>query len=103
MKKRWFQCVTALCVLFGAASFAFFGHCEIPCGIYDDEMRIKMMAEHITTLEKSMKEIMALSKAPAINYNQIVRWVMNKETHATEFQGIVTQYFMTQRIRPRYP
>ncbi|MDY6953871.1 MAG: superoxide dismutase [Ni], partial [Thermodesulfobacteriota bacterium] len=32
-------------------------HCEIPCGIYDDQMRIDMIAEHITTIEKSMKQI----------------------------------------------
>ncbi|MEN8690372.1 MAG: superoxide dismutase [Ni], partial [Desulfobacterales bacterium] len=33
------------------------------------------------------------------NANQLVRWVMNKEKHATELQEIVTQYFMTQRIK----
>jgi nickel superoxide dismutase len=31
--------------------------CEIPCGIYDDEMRINMIAEHITTIEKSVKKL----------------------------------------------
>jgi nickel superoxide dismutase len=29
-----------------------------------------------------------------------VRWVNNKEHHANEIQHIVTQYFMTQRIKP---
>ena len=38
-----------------------FAHCEIPCGIYDDEMRIKMLAEHVTTIEKSMAQIQELS------------------------------------------
>ncbi len=75
-------------------------HCEIPCGIYDDQMRADHIAEHITTIEKSMNQIMALSKEDPINYNQLVRWINNKEIHANELQEIVTQYFMTQRIKP---
>jgi len=74
-------------------------HCEVPCGIYDDEMRIGMLAEHITTVEKAMKQVAELSKAPAKNHNQISRWIANKESHATEIQKIVTQYFLTQRIK----
>ena len=73
-------------------------HCEIPCGIYDDEMRITMIAEHITTIEKAMKFIIDLEGHKPINHNQIVRWVMNKDQHANEIQHIVAQYFMTQRI-----
>ena len=30
-------------------------HCEIPCGIYGDSVRIALIYEHITTVEKSMK------------------------------------------------
>ncbi len=75
-------------------------HCEIPCGIYGDSMRLDMIAEHITTLEKSMQQITALSKEGEKNYNQIVRWVSNKEDHANKIQEIVSQYFLTQRIKP---
>ncbi|MDJ0720034.1 MAG: superoxide dismutase [Ni] [Desulfobacterales bacterium] len=75
-------------------------HCEIPCGIYDDRARAALIAEHIGTIEKSTKQILELQKSDRVNYNQLVRWVMNKETHATEIQTIVTQYFMTQRIKP---
>jgi nickel superoxide dismutase len=58
-----------------------------------------MMAEHVITIEKSMKQIQKLEAGKAIDYNQLIRWVMNKENHANEFQEIVTQYFMTQRIK----
>ncbi len=75
-------------------------HCEIPCGIYDDEMRIKMINEHIDTIEKSMKQITELATEPGHHANQLTRWVMNKEHHADELQEIVSQYFMTQRIKP---
>ena len=77
-----------------------FAHCQIPCGIYGDQMRIMMIKEHITTVEKSMKMINELSDAEKINYNQLVRWVNNKEHHAQEIQDIVTAYFLTQRIKP---
>lgn len=73
-------------------------HCEIPCGIYDDGLRLTLIQEHITTIEKSMNEIKKLEGVD--NSNQLVRWIMNKEDHANELQHIVTQYFMTQRIKP---
>lgn len=75
-------------------------HCEIPCGIYGDEMRFDMISEHITTIEKSMKMIEAQTKEMQIDHNQLVRWINNKENHANEIQNIVCQYFMTQRIKP---
>lgn len=72
-------------------------HCEIPCGIYDDALRMNLILEHATTIEKSMNKINELEKSG--NSNQLVRWVSNKEQHANELQEIVTQYFMTQRIK----
>ena len=75
-------------------------HCEVPCGIYDDEARIAMLAEHATTIAKAMGQIEALTSADEMNSNQIVRWINTKEKHATEVQQIVSQYFMTQRIKP---
>ena len=77
-----------------------FPHCEIPCGIYDDAMRIKMMEEHIRTIEKSMNQIHQIQNAATVNNNQLVRWIANKEHHADQLSDIVTQYFMTQRISP---
>ncbi len=97
MYRYIMQCSTllAIVVFFTATAWS---HCEIPCGIYDDKMRITMLEEHITTMEKSMGRIMDLEKEN--NSNQLIRWVMNKEDHAEQFQYIVTQYFMTQRIKP---
>ncbi|MDQ7824519.1 MAG: superoxide dismutase [Ni] [Candidatus Eremiobacteraeota bacterium] len=77
-----------------------FAHCEIPCGIYDDENTFIKMEEHLTTIEKSINEIIRLSGEKDLNYNQMVRWIMNKEHHADEFQHSVSQYFLTQRVKP---
>ena len=75
-------------------------HCEIPCGIYGDETRFTMMREDIATIEKSMKQIVELSKQAGPNQNQIVRWVQNKEYHADKIRDVATQYFMAQRVKP---
>lgn len=77
-----------------------FPHCEVPCGIYNDEMRFEMILEHIKTIEKAIHEIEHLSKEQPLNFNQIVRWITNKEKHAEELQHIISQYFLTQRITP---
>lgn len=83
-------------------------HCEMPCGIYGDEIRFYIIEEHIATIEKSMNMIVELSqdedegeeKEEETNYNQLVRWINNKEQHADYIQDIVSQYFMTQRVKP---
>jgi nickel superoxide dismutase len=77
-----------------------YSHCQIPCGIYGDPQRFDMIAENITTVEKSMKQIIELSQENKPNMNQIVRWVQNKEEHADDIGHIVTFYFMAQRIKP---
>lgn len=78
-------------------------HCQIPCGIYDDPTRAVLMAEHITTLEKSMKEIVRLSAETTPDISQIARWTANKEVHAEKLNEIITAYFMAQRIKPADP
>lgn len=98
MKKIFLHAVIFMLIL--AWTRCAYAHCEIPCGIYDDEMRVMMIAENITTIEKSMNMIVALSKEKDTNYNQLVRWINNKEQHADYIQDIVSQYFMTQRVKP---
>ena len=97
IRKR-IAAVSILAVVAILASIAY-SHCQIPCGIYDDEARFGAITEHITTIEKSMKEIERLSAEPKPNMNQIVRWVNNKELHADELSEIVTYYFMAQRVK----
>jgi len=74
-------------------------HCEVPCGIYGDSLRVLLIKEHIKTVEKAMMKIQELSNDPEPNYNQLIRWVMNKESHAEKIQHIVSQYFLHQRIK----
>ena len=87
--------ILSITVLAGVA----WGHCQIPCGIYDDEARFSQMREHITTLEKSINQINELSQAGNLNHNQITRWIINKEEHADAMTEILTEYFLIQRIK----
>ena len=101
MKNRIRKRIVAVSILATVAILASmaYSHCQIPCGIYNDQMRFDTIAEHITTIEKSMKLITELSGQDKPNMNQIVRWVRNKEQHADEISHIVSYYFMAQRVK----
>ncbi len=102
MKTMMKGCLGAMLIVLLAVGLSF-AHCQIPCGIYDDEARIGEIREHITTIERSMNQIQALQKnikaADVHDYNQMIRWVNNKEDHAAKLQEIASKYFMTQRIK----
>lgn len=75
-------------------------HCEVPCGIYDDDARVKSMMEDQTTIAKAITSIGELSAThDPTGHNQLARWVATKEDHATRIQHTIAQYFMTQRIK----
>ena len=90
--------IAALCSTVIATSA--FAHCQIPCGIYGDEGRFDALREDFSTIEKSMNQINEMSKAGDKNYNQLVRWVSNKDDHAQKVQQVVLDYFLAQRIKP---
>ena len=80
-------------------------HCEVPCGIYTDQLRFEQMLEDTHTIAKAIEQINHFStelQGPPTgkDINQVVRWVTTKDAHASNIQQIVSQYFMTQRIKP---
>ena len=75
-------------------------HCQVPCGIYDDALRIVQIKEDFKTIRKTMDQISQLSeKTDPLSNNQLTRWVITKEQHATNIQKIVSEYFLTQRVK----
>ena len=72
-------------------------HCQVPCGIYGDRLRIELMLEDCATIEKGMQK--GGEEATAGNHNQAVRWVVNKEQHAAAIQEQVASYWLAQRIK----
>jgi nickel superoxide dismutase len=74
-------------------------HCQVPCGIYGDKMRIDMLMEEAATITKSMQLIEAIEGAEGFNRNQMVRWIMTKEEHAASIQETVASYWLAQRVK----
>ena len=83
-------------------------HCQIPCGIYDDHARYISMLEDASTVEKATNQIITLSNdieskqnstAMTQNYNQLIRWINNKESHAEKIISTISNYFLTQRVK----
>ena len=74
-------------------------HCQVPCGIYGDSMRIDMLMEDAATIEKGMKMITELEASEGAKANQLVRWVSNKDQHAQAIQETVAAYWLAQRIK----
>ena len=77
-------------------------HCQVPCGIYNDAARIIQIQEDFSTIQKAMTKIKELSQQQdATSMNQLTRWIMTKEEHASKIQKVVSNYFLTQRIKAK--
>ncbi|GEM_PF-138396 len=77
-------------------------HCQIPCGIFSDELKFSELEEHVVTIEKSAGLIRVLSAKEdltANDYQQLIRWTTNKETHAQKIIDETANYFLAQRIK----
>lgn len=81
-------------------------HCQVPCGIYGDQMRFEGMLEDTKTIAKAISQIeefaagLGSGESPtAKGMNQMVRWVSNKESHAQNIQDVMGAYFFAQRIK----
>ena len=89
--------------IFAIATFInirLFAHCQIPCGIYSDAAQIIQIKEDLQTIEKSILMINKLSgEYDPQSLNQLNRWISSKEKHAQNIHDIISQYFLTQRIK----
>ena len=87
-------------MILGTTTLAY-AHCQVPCGIYNEEARFTAMREDATTIEKATKLIAELSgKTDAASKQQLVRWTITKEDHASSIISTVAEYFLTQKIKP---
>jgi len=77
------------------------GHCQVPCGIFDDPKLVAEIKEAIATIKKAMVQINDLSKEMnALNINQMTRWVNTKEEHASKVIHLMSDYCLCQRVKP---
>jgi nickel superoxide dismutase len=78
-------------------------HCQVPCGIYGDELKFGELEQHVETITKAAAQIRELSdkkELTAQDHQQLVRWVNNKESHASQIIDEAANYFLAQRIKP---
>lgn len=92
-------------ILCGIALFAApqqtWAHCQVPCGIFADQIEFEMLVEAQTTIAKSNAEMAKLlGDDTPLAFNQATRWIMTKEDHCTKIMESIAQYFMAQRIKP---
>ena len=88
-----------IAILLSAASAG--AHCQVPCGIYGDELKFGELEQHIETINKAGAQIRSISSKDSLSaqeQQQIVRWTTNKETHAQKVIDEVANYFLAQRI-----
>ena len=79
------------------------GHCQVPCGIFDDPKLVAELLEACATIEKAMAQIQELygkmSEGPLV-LNQITRWINTKEEHCAKIIDLVSNYCLCQRCKP---
>jgi hypothetical protein len=82
-------------------------HCQVPCGIFDDPIRVALLKEHAATIKKAMLELNRISEEAAPSgeqfssqdFNQAARWVTVKEEAASQIMEIVAMYMLAQRVK----
>ena len=84
-------------------------HCQVPCGIYTDQLRFESMLEDTKTITKAIGQINEFAASvgegemTGTAINQASRWVTTKEDHATKIQDVMAAYFFAQRIKSDHP
>ena len=94
---------------FGIATALFFAlpcnitlyaHCQMPCGVYHDQMIYDKIDEYYETMYKCVAAMNNNEFKTVTEKNQFIRWVMTKDRMSDEVAEIITAYFLQQKIEP---
>lgn len=76
------------------------GHCQVPCGIFDDPAIVAELKQHAETIRKAMVQSKDLHAAGDLQgLNQAVRWINTKEDHCSKIISRVSDYCLCQRVK----
>ncbi|KAG7352078.1 ubiquitin [Nitzschia inconspicua] len=76
------------------------GHCQVPCGIFDDPAMVAEIKQHAATVRKAMTQSAELHATGDLqSLNQIVRWINNKEEHCSKIITAISEYCLCQRVK----
>lgn len=75
-------------------------HCQMPCGIYHDDMVFDQIDQYVETVVKGIT-VLEDSKFKTIRErNEFIRWVMEKEKSSNDVAELITTFFLQQKIKP---
>jgi len=75
-------------------------HCQMPCGIYHDEIAFDQIDQYIETMYKAISEINENKEQTPKDRTQLIRWVYQKEIQTDEAGALICTYFLQQKIKP---
>jgi small subunit ribosomal protein S27Ae len=78
------------------------GHCQVPCGIFDDPKLVAELKEACATIAKAVAQVNEIFSA-GMNpqtFNQATRWTNTKEEHCGKIITLVAEYCLAQRVKP---
>ncbi len=75
-------------------------HCQMPCGIYHDDMVYDQIDQYTETMYKGIAVMIDSKFETAKERNEFVRWTIQKEEASDEVASIFTKYFLQQKIKP---
>jgi len=78
------------------------GHCQVPCGIFDDPHMVAELKQCCETIRKAMvqgNELHATLATDPLSMNQMVRWINTKDQHAKKIITLVGEYCLCQRVK----
>ncbi len=87
----------SLCLFFHIQLIA---HCQMPCGIYHDDMVFDQIDQFIETSVKGIGVMQDNKFTTVQDHNAFIRWVIQKEKGCNEIAELILTYFLQQKIKP---
>lgn len=75
-------------------------HCQMPCGIYHDDMVFDQIDQYVETMVKAIAKLKDNKNANAQERNEFVRWVATKDHQSDDVAQLILTYFLQQKIKP---
>lgn len=76
------------------------GHCQMPCGIYHDDIVYDQIDQYIETMVKAVSKIKDSKFTTPFEHNELIRWVMTKDNMSNQTAELIMTYFLQQKIKP---
>lgn len=86
--------------LFVGSDLTLNAHCQMPCGIYHDDMVYDQIDQMVETVYKGISVMNDSKFSTSREKNEFVRWVMQKDKCCNEAAELISGYFLQQKIKP---